>query len=97
MKQASSIADLTRSRDYFAGLVAEAERERLRLRGGDPVKLREHDQETVALRLGFAEALLALSMARRDAGDHQGAVDAARLYAEQEHLAKSLRDAIGMR
>lgn len=84
--------------DYAAGqreAIERAERERLRLRGGDPVKLREHDELTMGMRFGLAETLLMVSMKRRDAGNHQGALDAARLYAEQEYLARSTRDRLG--
>lgn len=79
--------------DYYRERVVSAEMERATLHArGELVKMRRVDGNLVQLRLSLAEAYLSLSMARRDEGDHQGAVDAARLYAEQEHLAKSMRD-----
>ena len=58
----------------------------------DPVELRAHDENCIGHRIDLAETYLALSMKRERSGNHQGALDAARLYAEQEFLAKSLRD-----
>ena len=73
--------------------VRAAESARVRARAeGDAKRLRIIDENLVGVRFDLAETLLLLSMKRRDAGDHQGALDAARLFAEQEHLAKTTRD-----
>jgi len=72
----------------------ERAREKVRA-SGSKADLDLFDEEIAESRLLLAEALLGLSMARRDAGDHQGALDAARLFANQEHLAKSTFERIG--
>jgi len=94
MKQEQALAlarDLKARTTVQRRRVEDAERERLAARP-DASKLRQVDERLVTLRFELAETLLSLSMARRDAGDHEGALDAARLFSEQEHLARTTRD-----
>lgn len=53
--------------------------------------LGEIDARLSAARTDYAGALLGASKIARDSGSHQAALALAKLYAEQEHLALTLR------
>lgn len=98
MKKKVSNEELARQEDSIEELfkdVEQMERDRNDARFENQAGLRKIDAKLSDLRFTLAEELLAHSMACRDAGDDVGALNAARLYAQQEHLATTAAGKLG--
>ncbi len=87
-------AALTQLQDHVsvtADLFETRQAERCDARCGDPVKLLAMDRGLLETGRALAGLFLTLSKARRDAGDHNGAIRAARNFATMEGDAQRLQ------